>query len=297
LFLDGVGLGGQDAAVNPFARAHAPTLAALAGGPWLSDLRPIREPTRTVVAVDPTLGDQGRPQSATGQTTLLTGRDAVAAMGGPYGPWPGPTLQRMLQEGNLFHDGVREGGAYLANAYPKLFLEALAQPSGRHRRARASAAMVAASAAGVALRGLGERSTGRAVAADLDGAGLTRLDPDGGAPDVAREARRLAALAADHAFTYLDVWVTDKTGHLGDVAVGTALVERLDRFVEALWGALADHVTLVITSDHGNLEDAGDTRHSRAPVPLIAHGPRAAAFAHVVDLRDLAPAVRRVWAR
>jgi hypothetical protein len=34
LFLDGVGLGLPDPAINPFARAHAPALAGLAGGPW-----------------------------------------------------------------------------------------------------------------------------------------------------------------------------------------------------------------------------------------------------------------------
>jgi 2,3-bisphosphoglycerate-independent phosphoglycerate mutase len=296
LFLDGVGLGVDDPGVNPFASAHAPTLAALAGGPWLRGLVERREAGRTVLAIDPTLGSQGRPQSATGQTTLLTGRDAVAAMGGPYGPWPGPTLQRLLEEGNLFHDGVRRGGARLANAYPQGYLDALAARAGRHRRARASTAMVAAAAAGVPLLGLEDRARGDAVAADLDGGGLMRMDPMGGGADVVREARRLALLAGACPFTYLDVWVTDQAGHRGDLASAVGLVERLDRFVAALRAALPGHVTLLVTSDHGNLEDAGDPRHSHNPVPLIALGPRATAFAGVRDLRGVAPAVRAAWA-
>jgi len=258
-------------------------------------LPPLREPGRTVAAIDPTLGDGGRPQSATGQTTLLTGIDAVAAMGGPYGPWPGPTLQRLLQADTLFHDGARAGGAHLANAYPEVYLDALRRPTGRHRRARGPAAMVAALAAGVRLVGVGDRAAGRSVAADLDGRGLLRLDPDGGAPDVAREARRLAALAAEHAFTYLDVWVTDQVGHRADLALAGEVVERLDRFLAALVDALPGDVTLLLTSDHGNLEDARDARHSRASVPLLALGPRAPAFAAVVDLRGVAPAVRSIW--
>jgi len=297
LFLDGVGLGAPDPARNPFARAHAPTLAWLGGGSWTSRLEPVRDADWSVVRLDPTLGDARRPQSATGQSTLLTGADAVALMGGPYGPWPGPRLRGLLAAGTLFHDAsaAGAGGAALANAYPAVYLEALERPQGRHRRARAPAAVVAARAAGVPLRGLAERSAGRAVAADLDGGGLERWDAGGGAADAAREGRRLAAIAGDHAFTYLDVWVTDHVGHRADLALATSLVERLDRFVAAVCDALARHVTLVVTSDHGNLEDAGEPRHTRAAVPLIARGPRAGAFAGARDLRDVAPSVRSAW--
>jgi hypothetical protein len=285
-----VGLGDPDRGRNPFASAHAPTLAALAGGPWLSGLPRVAEAGRTVAALDATLGDPGRPQSATGQSTLLTGRDAVALMGGPYGPWPGPKLRALLARDTLFHDAVASGaGAALANAYPDAYLEALARPTGRHRRARAPASVVAARAAGVPLRGREAWAEGRAVAPDLDGGG------GGGADGAVREAGRLATLAADHALTYLDVWVTDQVGHRGELATATALVERLDRFVSALLEALPSRVTLVVTSDHGNLEDALDRRHTHAQVPLIAWGPGAAAFAGAGDLRDVAPAVRAAW--
>jgi len=306
-----VGLGDPDPRRNPFASAHAPTLAALAGGPWFRGLPPVAEPGRTVAALDATLGDPGRPQSATGQSTLLTGRDAVALMGGPYGPWPGPKLRALLERDTLFHDAaaVAPGaGAALANAYPDAYLEALARPTGRHRRARAPASVVAARAAGVPLRGREAWADGRAVAPELDGgawhraagsgaaaAGAAGGGVRGDADGVGREAGRLAALAADHALTYLDVWVTDQVGHRGELATATALVERLDRFVAALLEALPSRVTLVVTSDHGNLEDALDRRHTHAEVPLIAWGPGATAFAGARDLRDVAPAVRAAW--
>jgi 2,3-bisphosphoglycerate-independent phosphoglycerate mutase len=306
-----VGLGESDPQRNPFAAAHAPTLAELAGGPWLHGLRPVSEPGRTVAALDATLGDPGRPQSATGQSTLLTGRDAVAVMGGPYGPWPGPRLRALLERDTLFHAAAVAApgvGAVLANAYPDAYLEALARPTGRHRRARAPAAVVAATAADVPLRGREAWAAGRAVAPDLDGGGWhgaagVAVRGRGGvaavrgarAGDVGREAARLAALAADHPLTYLDVWVTDQVGHRAELATATALVERLDRFVAALLEALPSRVTLVVTSDHGNLEDALDRRHTRAEVPLIAVGPGADAFAGARDLRDVAPAVRAAW--
>jgi 2,3-bisphosphoglycerate-independent phosphoglycerate mutase len=306
-----VGLGEPDPRRNPFAAAHAPTLAELAGGPWLHGLRRVAEPGRTVAALDATLGDPGRPQSATGQSTLLTGRDAVAVMGGPYGPWPGPRLRAFLERDTLFHDAAAAApgvGGALANAYPDAYLDALARPTGRHRRARAPAAVVAARAAGVPLRGREAWAAGRAVAPDLDGSGWHRSPRGGaggaGAADgprggggrgVGREAARLAALAADHPLTYLDVWLTDQVGHRAELATATALVERLDRFVAALLEALPSRVTLVVSSDHGNLEDALDRRHTHAEVPLIVLGPAAAAFSEARDLRDVAPAVRAAW--
>ena len=291
-----MGLGEADPARNPFAAAYAPTLAALAGGPWLRGLTPLTEPGRTVTALDATLGHPGRPQSATGQSTLLTGRDAVAVMGGPYGPWPGPRLRDLLARDTLFHDAaslVPEAGAALANAYPEAYLEALARPTGRHRRARAPAAVVAARAAGVPLRGREAWAAGRAVAPDLDGRGWR--DEAGGAAGVDREAARLAAIAADHPLTYLDVWITDQVGHRADPARAMALVERLDRFLDALLAALPRRATLLVVSDHGNLEDAFDRRHTHAAVPLIAVGPGATAFAAARDLRDVAPAIRALW--
>ncbi len=288
LFLDGVGLGRDDPAVNPFARAATPALDALAGGRWVEGLADRTEPGRTVRSLDATLGHPSLPQSATGQTTLLTGIDGVAAMGRPYGPWPGPTLVKLLETDSLFHDAAA-GGAVLANAYAAGYLDALANPTGARRRMRPSAALVAARGAGLAVRGDDDLRHGRAVAADL---GFATADPR--AASTVAAARPLAALAAANVFTYLDVWITDRTGHRADVALSTRLVERLDAFVGALVPALRS-TTLVVVSDHGNLEDAASTRHTRAPVPLIALGPAAPAFAAARDLRDVAPAVRRAW--
>ena len=53
------------------------------------------------------------------------------------------------------------------------------------------------------------------------------------------------------------------------------------------------NTTLVITSDHGNLEDVSVKTHTRNPVPLIAMGPSAYAFDAVRDLSGITPAILR----
>jgi len=296
LFLDGVGLGDADPVRNPFMAAHNPTLTAVAGGAWSEAVAQRCEPGRSVRSLDATFAHPSLPQSATGQASLLSGEDAVALMAGPFGPWPGPKLRELLMRRSLFHDAAAlagsSGGALLANAYPESYQAALANPVGRHRRVRAPAAVVAARAAGVRLSGVDAWQKGGAVAPDLQG-GSGPLASQ--APSPEREGRRFAELAGEHLFSYLDVWVTDQVGHRADAAAATALVERLDRFVAALLAALPPCVTLVISADHGNLEDATSRRHTRAPVPLISIGPGAACFAGGDDLRAVARGIRALW--
>lgn len=242
--------------------------------------------------LDATLGHPGLPQSATGQATILTGENGADAMNGHYGPWPGPTLQRLLDAGNLFHDGVRAGGACLANAYPRAYFEAR-----RGRRFRLNSVAYAAVTAGVKQLGAEDYAADRAVPSDLMGEHMHR---PGGPLGPLGSARVLSELATTNAFALLDVWLTDSLGHMRQVDEARRFVERIDKAVGFLvadeGGAVARGVTLVVTSDHGNLEDASVATHTRNPVPLYAIGPGAGAFAGAAGLRDVAPAVREVLA-
>ena len=80
LFLDGIGLGENDPAVNPFAQAKMPNLNALLGGrTLLKEDAPFVGKKATLLAIDPAVGVAGLPQSATGQAMLLTGVNIPAA--------------------------------------------------------------------------------------------------------------------------------------------------------------------------------------------------------------------------
>ncbi|NJN93408.1 MAG: phosphoglyceromutase, partial [Anaerolineales bacterium] len=89
LFLDGVGLGEAEPEANPFMHAEMPTVRSLLGVSHLT-----RETAGTVtgqaalLGLDACLGVPGLPQSATGQTTILTGYNAPAVLGEHYGPYP-----------------------------------------------------------------------------------------------------------------------------------------------------------------------------------------------------------------
>lgn len=286
LFLDGVGLGAADPATNPFAAAHTPFLEALLGGRVTRDLAERRGPA-SFSRLDATLGYGGLPQSATGQATLLTGHNGAEAMNGHYGPWPGPTLKALLDRGTLFHEVVAAGGsAGLVNAYPDGYFQALDRG-----RLKVNVPVYAARAAGLALADLAAYRQGEALAADLTGAYLASLDPALKRLEPEAAGRRLARLAAAFDLCFFDLWLTDRVGHRGSFEEAVALVATLDRFLAGLVPALGE-VTLVVTSDHGNLEDKSVHTHTTAPVPLLALGPKAEAFAGLDRLEQVAPAVR-----
>ena len=286
LFLDGVGLGAAGPH-NPLSTLPLAALERLAGGAWTDALAPIAAPGHVVRAIDATLGVDGLPQSGTGQAALFTGRNAARLHGAHYGPTPPTTVRDTVREHSVFAQ-LRDAGVgelAFANAYPDRFFD-LVEPRGRW-----TCTTLAARAAGVPLRRAADLLAGRALAADLTGATWQRLFTPG--LDVVTPAaagRRLAEIARRHRFTLFEFFLTDKAGHSRDPERAAAVLRDLDALVGGVREALGDRL-LVVTSDHGNLEDLSTKSHTRNPVPLIAVGPGADAFAEATSLTDVTPAV------
>lgn len=296
LFLDGVGLGSDDPLTNPFAVARLPALTTLLEGRRMTLANaPFDGGRATLRAIDAVLGVDGLPQSASGQTTLLTGRNAPAEIGMHYGPKPNPPLAEIVSEDNLFAAVVNAGRcAAFVNAYPPGYFAGVT--SGRRLHA---AIALSASRAGLPLCDLDDLRRGNAVAADFTAAGLRdRL----GLKDIpvisADEAgRRLASLAAECDFTLFEYWLSDYAGHSQEMDAAIAALEGFDAALGGLIDAWDDAAGLIlITSDHGNIEDLSTRRHTANPVPALLIGSQSArrAFAEGLhDLTDIYPAVLR----
>jgi 2,3-bisphosphoglycerate-independent phosphoglycerate mutase len=146
--------------------------------------------------------------------------------------------------------------------------------------------------AGIVLRDLQALAQGNAIAADLTG---QRLFDAGFAVTVIEEAEaahRLMHIATHHAFTLVEYFLTDQAGHSQDIDEAYRVLASLDRFFAALLDLLEpDRQLLLISSDHGNLEDLRVRTHTRNPVPLIAWGQGAMHFRHARDLRDITPTI------
>ena len=118
LFMDGVGLGANDPQSNPFATAEMPNLTALLGGKrLLAGNEPLDTVRATLLPLDPFMDVAGLPQSATGQASLITGKNVPQRVGKHWGPKPNRETAAVLDEGTLFSTLVERGyKAALLNA-------------------------------------------------------------------------------------------------------------------------------------------------------------------------------------
>lgn len=280
-FIDGLGIGERTSA-NPFTELpDAAPLAVFQNEPPESFLNGV------VVPTDPTLGVAGRPQSASGQTTILTGVNAPQLLGYHKQGFPNKALLEILQTHSIFRQ-LKEAGVdpiTFANAYASRFFE--------ERPRWISATTAAVEAAKMNFRTLEDLIEGNAVYQDF----TNRLLLERGevvaqrSPDEA--ATVLASIASRHRFTLYEYFITDKIGHAQDMAAAkTALVE-LASFIRHLLTKLdLKRTTVILTSDHGNIEDLSSRNHTLHQVPTIiwgAHRERAAD--RIKTLVDITPTI------
>ncbi|MBI4771869.1 MAG: hypothetical protein HY784_16015 [Chloroflexi bacterium] len=185
--------------------------------------------------------------------------------------------------------------AALLNAYPQRYFDAI-----RSGRRSYSAIPLAVTAAGLPLLTTADLRAGRALSADFTGEGWrTELKIHDAPVYSPREAgRKLAELAASRHFSFFEHWPTDYAGHRGTLAEARAVLERFDAVLGGLLEAWDDDAGLIlITSDHGNLEDLNHKHHTLNRVPTFVIGAARAAFAHgLSDLTHFTPAVLKLLA-
>lgn len=296
VFLDGVGLGSDDPARNPFAAARMPEVRRMLGGArLLASSAPYHGPLATLLVVDAGLGVPGTPQSATGQAALVTGVNVPQALGEHYGPKPNPAVAEFVRRDNIFQQVQQRGGrAALLNAYPPRYFEGI--ESGRRLY---SSIPLAAVAAGLPLMTAEDLAAGRALSADFTGLGWAAQSDFPPAPTYAatQAGGRLAALAEGAELSWFDFWLSDLIGHRGSMEEAIGLLESLDAVLGGLvraWEGRSDLV--VITADHGNLEDLGQRGHTLNPVPGLLIGPpelRQEFSTGLHDLTGFLPAILR----
>ena len=275
LFVDGIGVGGDDPVTNPFAVPEIANLGVLAGHG--------APPGSAFRRLDATLGVPGLPQSATGQTTLFTGVNAAKAIGAHHPGLPGPTLQKILREESMFSKLVAVGlRPTFANGFTRRHLDA-ARP-----RFGATTHMVRAS--GVPLRILGEDA---AISHDLTGEWMRKRGVDAPPRTIADAAGVLVSLLEGSDLVLFEYFLTDLVAHRGTLAQRFDQARRVDELVGAVLARAAlDRDRIVLFSDHGNLEESHHDRHTRNPVPLLAWGRRSGDLVEEVESFDrLTPAL------
>jgi hypothetical protein len=281
-FIDGVGVGDDEPDQNLLATGDFPTLGltktrsphSRAGPPALAR------------GLDASLGVPGLPQSATGQTSILTGVNAPAAMGKHISGFPGPALKAILAEHSVLKR-VREAGlsASFLNAFGPRFFEA------PETSRRLSATSLAAMASGAPFRTWADLLEGRAVVHDLThwrvrewGYDLPMRTPEEAGAIIAAEASTLD-------FSLFEYFETDRAGHDQDRERAARCLADVDRTLQVALGLLdLTSTTVIVASDHGNVEDARVKTHTRNPAFFAIWGDWAPSW-EPMSLTDLVPLI------
>jgi hypothetical protein len=263
----------------------------LDGRSLLKEAAPFHGERASLVAVDPAVGVKGLPQSATGQAILLTGINIPAELGYHYGPKPNPEVAAYLKEATLFSRFVKEGKkAALLNAYPPRYFDGI--DSGKRLYSSIPLAVISA---GLPLFRHEDLFAGRALSADFTGEGWRTMLGFRDAPmmEAAQAGAKLASLAKRYDFSLFEYWASDYAGHKQQMENAIQLMETFDAVLGGLIEAWEDGMIL-ITSDHGNMDDLSTRKHTAANVPALVIGDKSAREEFTRDMKaltDIAPAI------
>jgi 2,3-bisphosphoglycerate-independent phosphoglycerate mutase len=279
-FIDGIGVGEDDPDVNPLATGEYPTL----------HLTRTRSPRARAAApvlahgLDATLGVPGLPQSATGQTSILTGVNAPRILGRHVSGFPGPTLRPVLESASIL-SRVRRAGreASFLNAFGPRFFET------EEPRRRLSATTLATLASGARIRTWADLLDGRAVVHDLTHWRMREWGYDLPLRSPEEAGAIIAAESASQDFALFEYFETDRAGHDRDRARAARCLADLDLALQTVLSRVdLARTTVIVASDHGNLEDSREKTHTTNPAFFAMWGTFRPAW-KPERLTDLAP--------
>lgn len=279
IFIDGFGIGERDASKNPIFAANTPNLDYIFE-------------KYDVTATDASLGVPGLPQSATGQTAIVTGVNAPKLLGRHLNAQPSVTLRKVINKDNIFKRLVKAGCTVTnANVYRQEYLDKMNDPA--EKRYRPSVSSVMTMSAGLPFRMVEDYRNGKGIYHDITGRIIVESGYDAEIISPEEAARRLYSISREYDFTFFEHFMTDIIGHKMDMGLAIEEVELLDAFIGGIL-KLADPSKdiIFITSDHGNIEDISVKTHTMNKVPaIIIGGSGTSRTVKIRSLLDIMPAM------
>ena len=279
IFIDGVGIG-NESKENPFYIDSYESFEILSGENFFKKRNGVKQSNHIYKAIDANLEVEGLPQSGTGQTTLFTGENASKVIGKHFGPYPHSGIKHLLKKQSIFHS-VKEMGKkpYFMNAYPPIFFEYA------NRRNRWSCTTLMTKSADVRLNSTEDIIAEKALTAEIvQNAWREKLDINIPKITATDAAKRLLNVVPDHDLVLYEYYLTDKAGHNKSIDDARRVLKPLDEFLLHIIKHKRNEDVLVITSDHGNLEDLSVKTHTRNEIPLFVMGE---GIEHFNDVKSL----------
>jgi len=275
IFIDGLGIGRLDTPNNPINKEKFSILYNI---------------IKKAAIIDPVMGVEGLPQSATGQTSLLCGVNAQKILSGHSEGFPGPKLQNIIKKENIFKKlkNIKRKSTF-ANGY---WLNDISEIDKRLRKMVSVTTIASLNGLGY-VRPINALINENAVYQDITQKVLKEKGANLPIITLKNAAQRLINISKKFDFTLFEYFQTDIAGHKQDLCKANNVLSDLDDFISNIHNLIDfSRSTLIITSDHGNIEDLSTPLHTNNLVPFYVKGFKKDFLTEKVkDLSDVTPAI------
>ncbi len=265
-FIDGLGLGQNNPGINPLLKKMRFFNKVFGNQCFVNNGEMKKYKFGTLKPVDACLGVEGLPQSATGQTAIFTGVNASQVLGYHLTAYPNAKLTQIINEKSILKQlKDKNYKVTSANAYSGRYFSLVEEGQLGH-----SASTLTILASGIAFRMLGDLKKGNAVFMDITNRHLLQYGYDVKRVFPKTAAKNIVRIMNNHNFTLFEYWLTDYYGHLrGTINDIYRTLDNIDSFVEYIVRFMGNDDILIITSDHGNIENVQSKPHTKNPVPFV----------------------------
>lgn len=266
IFIDGLGIGKNDPLTNPCAHPEIRFF-----NNFLDEIFPKKlHLDGFVIPIDAQLDVPGLPQSATGQTALYTGLNAAKILGKHLSGFPNQKLRQLLTEASILKRVTQLGKkAAFINAYRPIFFERGPEALIRFL----SVTSIMNWKAGLKFFDFDDLKNQRCIYHDFTNQELIRKEFE--VPEISAQTagKILADASTRFDFCLYEYFKTDRAGHAQELIPAGLLLQQIEEFISTILSVIDLSATLVIvTSDHGNIEDLSKKTHTANPVPLLVWG-------------------------
>jgi hypothetical protein len=273
LFIDGVGFGENNPKINPFTRFAKSFFIPLGGNqiPFDSIFS-----KGLYLKTDAHMGISGLPQSATGQTALWTGINAPKVLNRHVSAYPSFTLKKIISEHSILKV-LKDHGKKVSflNCYTPIFFEKMMK-----NKRFLSASTLIQLATKEPFKNLDDLRNERGLFMDITHEILRSFakefidqnDPLLQLRDPFLMGQKSVSMGSDYDLVLFEYFITDKIGHSMDWDYAQKVIQIVEEFIEGIVSCLQPNDLLIVTSDHGNLEDLSHKIHTNNLVPTFLFG-------------------------
>lgn len=285
IFIDGLGIGKNDPEINPCCHKNLKFFNNFI------DVNFANKPFGGVVsALDAALNVEGLPQSATGQTALLCGVNAAKILNRHLQGFPNETLRQIIRQNSILKK-IKACGKSVAfiNAYTPIYFKLGPEKLVK----RMSVTSIASLAADFSFFNLDDVKKERSIYQDFTNQSLQEQHPDIPIFTPQKAGKILAEASCNFDFSLYEYFQTDRAGHSRNMEHAHFELLKLEQFLSAFLEATDLASTLVLlTSDHGNIEDLSVRSHTINSAMTIAWGrEKEKAISGLKSILDVTPAL------